>query len=82
MSETSRAIASGRADQKSGEPTEHGEEVVLLTTGPLTYDRPGRYPVAAKVIGTFGNDTMTPLAVNVRGGLVVGRGRVMAIAFG
>lgn len=30
-----------------------------------TYDRPGRYTVAAKVVDIFGNDTMTPIPVNV-----------------
>jgi hypothetical protein len=30
-----------------------------------TYDRPGRYTVAVKVIDVFGNDTMTLLGVNV-----------------
>jgi len=30
-----------------------------------SYDRPGRYTVAVKVIDIFGNDTMTLLPVNV-----------------
>jgi PKD repeat protein len=30
-----------------------------LTTALHTYDRPGRYTVAVKVIDIFGNDTMT-----------------------
>jgi site-specific DNA-methyltransferase (adenine-specific)/adenine-specific DNA-methyltransferase len=36
-----------------------------LATAPHTYDRPGRYTVAVKVIDIFGNDTMTlvPIAV-------------------
>jgi hypothetical protein len=30
-----------------------------------TYDRPGRYTVAVKVIDIFGNDTMSLVPVNV-----------------
>ncbi|WIG55650.1 MAG: Adenine-specific DNA methyltransferase [Rhodanobacteraceae bacterium] len=36
-----------------------------LTTAEHTYDRPGRYIVAVKVIDIFGNDTMTLVPVNV-----------------
>ncbi len=36
-----------------------------LTTAAHTYDRPGRYTVAVKVIDIFGNDTMTLIPVNV-----------------
>ncbi|MCC6561263.1 MAG: PKD domain-containing protein, partial [Xanthomonadales bacterium] len=36
-----------------------------LTTASHTYDRPGRYIVAVKVIDIFGNDTMTLVPVNV-----------------
>jgi site-specific DNA-methyltransferase (adenine-specific)/adenine-specific DNA-methyltransferase len=36
-----------------------------LTTAVHTYDRPGRYTVAVKVIDIFGNDTMTLVPVNV-----------------
>jgi len=36
-----------------------------LTTAMHTYDRPGRYTVAVKVIDIFGNDTMTLLPVSV-----------------
>lgn len=36
-----------------------------LTTSVHTYDRPGRYTVAIKVIDIFGNDTMTLVPVNV-----------------
>ena len=36
-----------------------------LTTVAHTYDRPGRYTVAVKVIDIFGNDTMTLVPVNV-----------------
>jgi DNA modification methylase len=36
-----------------------------LTTAIHTYDRPGRYTVAVKVIDIFGNDTMTLIPVNV-----------------
>jgi DNA modification methylase len=36
-----------------------------LTTALHTYDRPGRYTVAVKVIDIFGNDTMTLIPVNV-----------------
>jgi hypothetical protein len=36
-----------------------------LTTAIHTYDRPGRYTVAVKVIDIFGNDTMTLVPVNV-----------------
>ena len=36
-----------------------------LTTVEHTYDRPGRYTVAVKVIDIFGNDTMTLVPVNV-----------------
>ena len=36
-----------------------------LTTAVHTYDRPGRYTVAVKVIDIFGNDTMTLVPVSV-----------------
>jgi hypothetical protein len=36
-----------------------------LTTAPHTYDRPGRYKVAIKVIDIFGRHTMTLELVNV-----------------
>jgi hypothetical protein len=36
-----------------------------LTTAAHTYDRPGRYTVAVKVIDIFGNDTMTLVPVTV-----------------
>ena len=36
-----------------------------LKTPLHTYDRPGRYTVAVKVIDIFGNDTMTLVPVNV-----------------
>jgi len=36
-----------------------------LATAMHTYDRPGRYTVAVKVIDIFGNDTMTLVPVNV-----------------
>ncbi|MGJ0427225.1 DNA methyltransferase [Methylocystis sp.] len=36
-----------------------------LTTVTHTYDRPGRYTVAVKVIDIFGNDTMTLVPVSV-----------------
>lgn len=36
-----------------------------LATAMHTYDRPGRYIVAVKVIDIFGNDTMTLVPVNV-----------------
>ena len=36
-----------------------------LKTARHTYDRPGRYTVAVKVIDIFGNDTMTLVPVNV-----------------
>ena len=36
-----------------------------LTTALHTYDRPGRYTVAVKVIDIFGNDTMTLVPVDV-----------------
>lgn len=36
-----------------------------LTTAEHTYDRPGRYTVAVKVIDIFGNDTMTLIPVSV-----------------
>lgn len=36
-----------------------------LKTATHTYDRPGRYTVAVKVIDIFGNDTMTLVPVNV-----------------
>ena len=38
---------------------------IELTTAVHTYDRPGRYTVAVKVIDIFGNDTMTLVPVNV-----------------
>lgn len=36
-----------------------------LITAEHSYDRPGRYTVAVKVVDIFGNDTMTPVPVNV-----------------
>lgn len=36
-----------------------------LTTASHTYEKPGRYTVAVKVIDIFGNDTMTLVPVNV-----------------
>ncbi len=36
-----------------------------LTTARHTYDLPGRYTVAVKVIDIFGNDTMTLVPVDV-----------------
>jgi len=36
-----------------------------LKTAVHTYDRPGRYTVAVKVIDIFGNDTMTLVPVSV-----------------
>ncbi|MGN2251840.1 site-specific DNA-methyltransferase [Frateuria sp. GZRe12] len=36
-----------------------------LVTADHTYERPGRYMVAVKVVDIFGNDTMTLLPVNV-----------------
>jgi site-specific DNA-methyltransferase (adenine-specific)/adenine-specific DNA-methyltransferase len=36
-----------------------------LITAPHTYDRPGRYTVAVKVVDIFGNDTMTLVPVSV-----------------
>lgn len=36
-----------------------------LTAAPHTYERPGRYTVAVKVIDIFGNDTMTLVPVSV-----------------
>jgi site-specific DNA-methyltransferase (adenine-specific)/adenine-specific DNA-methyltransferase len=36
-----------------------------LTTADHTYERPGRYTVAVKVVDIFGNDTMTLVPVNV-----------------
>lgn len=38
---------------------------VELITAVHTYDRPGRYTIAVKVIDIFGNDTMTLVPVNV-----------------
>jgi DNA modification methylase len=36
-----------------------------LTSSPHTYDRPGRYTVAVKVVDIFGNDTMILVPVSV-----------------
>ena len=36
-----------------------------LTTAQHTYEKPGRYTVAVKVIDIFGNDTMTLVPVHV-----------------
>jgi DNA methylase len=38
---------------------------IELATAIHTYDRPGRYTVAVKVIDIFGNDTMTLVPINV-----------------
>lgn len=47
-----------------------------LTTVEHTYDRPGRYTVAVKVIDIFGNDTMTLVPVNVgQGGMINAAGK-------
>ncbi|WP_248884337.1 DNA methyltransferase [Acidithiobacillus acidisediminis] len=44
--------------------TRQNRDLELITTV-HTYDRPGRYTVAVKVIDIFGNDTMTLVPVNV-----------------
>ena len=44
--------------------TRQNRELELITAQ-HTYDRPGRYTVAVKVIDIFGNDTMTLVPVNV-----------------
>jgi hypothetical protein len=44
--------------------TRRSRELDLLTAE-HTYDQPGRYTVAVKVIDIFGNDTMTLVPVNV-----------------
>jgi site-specific DNA-methyltransferase (adenine-specific)/adenine-specific DNA-methyltransferase len=36
-----------------------------LKSAPHTYDKPGRYVIAVKVIDIFGNDTMTLVPVNI-----------------
>jgi PKD repeat protein len=36
-----------------------------LTTVVHTYDQPGPYTIAVKVIDIFGNDTMTLVPINV-----------------
>jgi adenine-specific DNA-methyltransferase len=36
-----------------------------LTSAPYTYEKPGRYTVAVKVIDIFGNDTMTLVPITV-----------------
>lgn len=41
------------------------ERKLELITAPHTYDRPGRYQVAVKVVDIFGNDTMTLVPVHV-----------------
>ena len=38
---------------------------IELTTAPHSYDKPGRYTVAVKVIDIFGNDTMTLVPIHV-----------------
>lgn len=38
---------------------------IELVSAPHTYDQPGRYIVAVKVIDIFGNDTMTLIPVNI-----------------
>lgn len=43
----------------------HQNRKLELVTAPHTYERPGRYTVAVKVIDIFGNDTMTLVPVNV-----------------
>jgi site-specific DNA-methyltransferase (adenine-specific)/adenine-specific DNA-methyltransferase len=44
--------------------TRHNRDIELATAI-HTYDRPGRYTVAVKVIDIFGNDTMTLVPINV-----------------
>ena len=36
-----------------------------LLSAPHTYEKPGRYTIAVKVIDIFGNDTMSLIPVNV-----------------
>lgn len=36
-----------------------------MTTASHTYEKPGRYTIAVKVIDIFGNDTMTLVPVPV-----------------
>lgn len=49
---------------KMPESISHENEIDSGTQA-RTYDRPGRYTVAVKVIDIFGNDTMTLVPVNV-----------------
>ncbi len=44
--------------------TRQNRDLELITVE-HTYDQPGRYTVAVKVIDIFGNDTMTLVPVNV-----------------
>jgi site-specific DNA-methyltransferase (adenine-specific)/adenine-specific DNA-methyltransferase len=44
--------------------TRQNRELELITSE-HSYDRPGRYMVAVKVVDIFGNDTMTLVPVNV-----------------
>jgi site-specific DNA-methyltransferase (adenine-specific)/adenine-specific DNA-methyltransferase len=43
----------------------HKNRNLDFATASHSYDRPGRYTVAVKVIDIFGNDTMTLVLVNV-----------------
>lgn len=46
-------------------PEERSPRELELITAEHTYEQPGRYIVAVKVIDIFGNDTMTLVPVNV-----------------
>jgi len=57
--DASGAVSSNMFDE------ERPRFVVKMATATHTYDRPGRYTVAVKVIDIFGNDTMTLIPVSV-----------------
>jgi site-specific DNA-methyltransferase (adenine-specific)/adenine-specific DNA-methyltransferase len=48
----------------AGFPTRKDRTLELVTAS-HTYEKPGRYTVAVKVVDIFGNDTMTLMPITV-----------------
>ena len=59
-----RMTSAGDRQERQSFRTKRDRDIELIT--PLhTYDNPGRYSVAVKVIDIFGNDTTTVVPVTV-----------------
>ncbi|HET6546186.1 MAG TPA: PKD domain-containing protein [Rhodanobacteraceae bacterium] len=52
-------------DKREVDLVGNGKTRDVCTTADHTYDRPGRYTVAVKVVDIFDNDTMTLMPVRV-----------------